>query len=106
MISWVGRIPKWVWDTLPLSYMYALISRQSTTLLRPDQNFLNLRPPCSCLRAVQLLTPKATHRKEAMMTALFGREYSRRELLGRVGDMSQLAGTRKAELVEIRKMNF
>ena len=40
------------------------------------------------------------------MTALFGREYSRRELLDRVGDMSQLAGTRKAELVEIRKMNF
>ena len=35
-----------------------------------------------------------------MMTSLFGREYSRRELLDRVGDMSQLAGTRKAELVE------
>ena len=34
------------------------------------------------------------------MTTLFGREYSRRELLDRVGDMSQLAGTRKAELVE------
>ena len=34
------------------------------------------------------------------MTTLFGREYSRRELLDRVGDMSQLAGARKAELVE------
>ena len=34
------------------------------------------------------------------MTTLFGREYSRRELLDKVGDMSQLAGARKAELVE------
>ena len=41
-----------------------------------------------------------------MMTTLFGREYSRRELLDRVGDMSQLAGTRKAELVEIREVNY
>ena len=40
------------------------------------------------------------------MTTLFGSEYSRRELLDRVGDMSQLAGTRKSELVEIREMNF
>ena len=40
------------------------------------------------------------------MTTLFGREYSRRELPDRVGDMSQLAGTRKAELVEIREMNY
>ena len=40
------------------------------------------------------------------MTTLFGREYSRRELLDRVGDMSQLAGTRKAELVEIREVNY
>ena len=34
------------------------------------------------------------------MTTLFGREYDRRALLDRVGDMSQLAGARKAELVE------
>ena len=40
------------------------------------------------------------------MTALFGSEYSRRELLDRVGEMFQLAGTRKAELVEIREMNY
>ena len=35
-----------------------------------------------------------------MMTRLFGREYSRRELLDKVGDMSQLAGARRAEMVE------
>ena len=34
------------------------------------------------------------------MTRLFGREYSRRELLDKVGDMSQLAGARRAEMVE------
>ena len=34
------------------------------------------------------------------MTRLFGREYSRGELLERVGDMSQLAGARRAEMVE------
>lgn len=34
------------------------------------------------------------------MTTLFGRKYERSELLDRVGDMSQLAGVRKAELVE------
>ena len=34
------------------------------------------------------------------MTTLFGRKYDRRALLDRVGDMSQLAGARKAELVE------
>jgi hypothetical protein len=34
------------------------------------------------------------------MPALFGRQYSKRELLDRVGDMSQLAGARRAELVE------
>ena len=66
----------------------------------------NLRPLCLCFDAVQLLTPRDTHRKDVMMTILFGREYSRRELLDRVGDMSQLAGTRKTELVEIREMNY
>jgi len=34
------------------------------------------------------------------MPNLFGRDYTRRELLDRVGDMSQLAGARRAELVE------
>ena len=34
------------------------------------------------------------------MAHLFGRQYTRRELLDRVGDMSQLANARKAELVE------
>ncbi len=34
------------------------------------------------------------------MPQLFGREYSKRQLLDRVGDMSQVAGVRKAELVE------
>ena len=34
------------------------------------------------------------------MTTLFGRDYSRRELLDLAGDMSQLAGARKVELVE------
>lgn len=35
-----------------------------------------------------------------MAISLFGQEYTRRELLDRVGDMSQLAGARRAELVE------
>jgi hypothetical protein len=34
------------------------------------------------------------------MSKLFGREYSKRQLLDLVGDMSQLAGVRRAELVE------
>jgi hypothetical protein len=34
------------------------------------------------------------------MPQLFGRNYTKRELLDRVGDMSQLAGARRAELVE------
>ena len=34
------------------------------------------------------------------MTTLFGRDYTRRELIDLVGEMSQLAGARKAELVE------
>lgn len=34
------------------------------------------------------------------MPRLFGQEYRKRELLDRVGDMSQLAGARRAELVE------
>lgn len=34
------------------------------------------------------------------MPRLFGRDYSKRQLLDRVGDMSQLAGARRAELVE------
>lgn len=34
------------------------------------------------------------------MPQLFGHEYSKRQLLDRVGDMSQVAGVRKAELVE------
>ena len=34
------------------------------------------------------------------MTTLFGRDYTKRELLDRVGDISQVAHTRKAELVE------
>jgi hypothetical protein len=34
------------------------------------------------------------------MPRLFGRDYSKRELLDRVGDMSQLAGARRAELME------
>jgi hypothetical protein len=34
------------------------------------------------------------------MPRLFGRDYTKRELLDRVGDMSQLAGARRAELVE------
>ncbi len=37
------------------------------------------------------------------MPQLFGREYSKRQLLDRVGDMSQVAGVRKAELVEGRE---
>ena len=34
------------------------------------------------------------------MARLFGREYTRSELLRLVGDMSQVAGIRRAELVE------
>jgi hypothetical protein len=34
------------------------------------------------------------------MPHLFGSEYTKRELLDRVGDMSQLAGARRAELTE------
>ncbi len=34
------------------------------------------------------------------MTKLFGQEYNKRQLLDLVGDMSQLAGVRRAELVE------
>jgi len=34
------------------------------------------------------------------MPRLFGRNYTRKQLLDRVGDMSQLAGARRAELVE------
>jgi hypothetical protein len=37
---------------------------------------------------------------ETTMPHLFGRSYSKRQLLDLVGDMSQLAGARKAELVE------
>ena len=34
------------------------------------------------------------------MPELFGRQYTKRQLLALVGDMSQVAGARKAELVE------
>ena len=37
------------------------------------------------------------------MPQLFGRQYSKRQLLDRVGDMSQVAGVRKAELVEVNE---
>ena len=40
------------------------------------------------------------YKRERTVTTLFGRKYDRRTLLDRVGDMSQLAGARKAELVE------
>ena len=34
------------------------------------------------------------------MTTLFGRKYCKKQLLELVGDMTQLAGARRAELVE------
>ena len=37
------------------------------------------------------------------MPNLFGKQYSKQELLARIGDMSQLASVRKAELVEGRE---